>query len=168
MTLGTITRKVAELLRQRQRKIVFAESCTGGLVSATLARIPGISAWHCGSLVTYRNATKEAYLGIPSHVLENPGAVSEEVARWMAEGVLQKTPEADLSAAVTGHLGPGAPAALDGVAYLAVGIREGSTTTPELRVRRYVCCSVSRVARQREVATQVLEFLAEELAVLTE
>ena len=166
MTLGTITRKVAELLQQRQRKIVFAESCTGGLVSATLARIPGISAWHCGSLVTYRNATKEAYLGIPPQMLENPGAVSEEVARCMAEGALQKTPEAELSAAVTGHLGPGAPAALDGVAYLAVGIRLSPTAAPDLRVRRYVCRSASRVARQREVAGQVLAFLAEELAAL--
>lgn len=156
MTLGTATRRLALLLQTYNCRIVFAESCTGGLVAASLARVPGISAWHCGSLVTYRNGSKEKWLGIPAAILENPGPVSEIVARQMAEHALQRTPEAKLAAAVTGHLGPGAPAALDGVAYIGIALGNEFEGETETAVIRYQCLAKTRVARQREVAAAVL------------
>src|SRR5262245_19572825 len=123
MSLLSAARRVARLLEQTSHKIVFAESCTAGLVATSLSRIPGISARHCGGMVTYRNETKTAYLGIAPTVLIRPGPVSELVARQMAEGVLDKTPEATIAASITGHLGPNAPPKLDGLVYVAIGFR---------------------------------------------
>jgi PncC family amidohydrolase len=114
---------LADLLGRRRLRIVFAESCTAGLVSATLARVPGISEWLCGSAVVYRLDTKHRWLGVPEDLLQNPGPVSREVACAMAAGVLERTPEAELSAAITGHLGPHAPVELDGVIWMAVARR---------------------------------------------
>jgi nicotinamide mononucleotide (NMN) deamidase PncC len=90
----------------------------------------------------------------------NPGPVSREVAEQMAVRVLAKTPEADLAAAVTGHLGPNAPARLDGLVFAAVAWR----TAPRVVVRRLRCgANESRTVRQRWVVEQVLSLLAGEL-----
>jgi PncC family amidohydrolase len=121
--LESLSLQIAKLLERTQQKIVFAESCTGGLVSATLARVPGISNFHCGSAVVYRLDTKTKWLGVPSSMLINPGPVSEPVARAMAEGVLSVTPEADLSASITGHLGPNAPPDQDGLIFVGIAVR---------------------------------------------
>ena len=108
-------------------------------------------------MVVYRNKTKQAYLGIPPRTLENPGPVSEEVARLLAEGVLNKTPEANVSVAVTGHLGPQAPAGMDGLVFIAIAIRRpASCDVHELHCRR----KDSRVMRQRWVVERALELLA--------
>jgi PncC family amidohydrolase len=157
-------RRVARLLKKTNRKIVFAESCTGGLVSGALTRIPGISQWHCGGVVVYRNETKQAYLGIPAAVLENPGPVSAEVAELMAASVLKLTPEADLAAAVTGHLGPNAPPKFDGLVFIAVAWRAHTSKDVNSAVKRLRCRrDQSRLPRQRWVVEQVLAMLADEL-----
>src|SRR5688572_32428546 len=109
MSISFAARRVARLLEAASRKVVFAESCTGGLVSGSLTKIPGISNHHCGGMVVYRNETKTAYLGMPTAVLDDPGPVSSEVAERMALGVLEKTPEPDLAVSVTCHLCPRAP-----------------------------------------------------------
>jgi nicotinamide-nucleotide amidase len=160
MSIANQVRRVAALLKQKSFKVVFAESCTAGLVAASLARVPGISEHHCGGMVVYRNATKEAYLGIPARLLKNPGPVSEAVAREMATRVLQLTPEADISAAVTGHLGPDAPADLDGVVYIGIATRRTSTSKLMSNVVRYQCRAADRLARQKEVAGEALAQLA--------
>lgn len=121
--LESLSLQIAKLLERSDLKIVFAESCTGGLVSATLARVPGVSNFHCGSAVVYRLDTKTKWLGVPSSMLLDLGAVSEPVARAMAEGVLSVTPEADLAASVTGHLGPNAPPDQDGLIFVGIAIR---------------------------------------------
>jgi nicotinamide-nucleotide amidase len=121
--LDSIVLEVAEFLRLTQTRIVLAESCTGGLVAATLARVPGISEFLCGSAVVYRLDTKTSWLGVPESLLRDPGPVSEPVARAMAIGVLQRTPEASLAAAITGHLGPQAPVDQDGLIVVAVARR---------------------------------------------
>jgi PncC family amidohydrolase len=160
MPLTSAARRVARLLKQSGRKVVFAESCTGGLVSGALTKIPGISSYHCGGVIVYRNETKQAYLGIPAALLANPGPVSSQVAEQMALRVLDKTPEADIAASVTGHLGPQAPPRLDGLVFAAVAHRSPPATT----VRRLECKkSDSRPVRQQWVVQQVLSLLAEEL-----
>ncbi len=98
--------QLVQQLERKQLKLVLAESCTGGLVAAELAKVPGVSNWLCGSAVTYRSETKSAWLGIDPAIIDRYTAVSQEVAIQMVEGVLRHTPEADISAAVTGHLGP--------------------------------------------------------------
>jgi PncC family amidohydrolase len=160
MSIPAIVRRVAALLKQKNLKVVFAESCTGGLVAGSLTQVPGISDNHCGGVVVYRNATKQAYLGIPARLLKNPGPVSEAVAREMATRVLKLTPEADLSAAVTGHLGPGAPAELDGVVYMAIAVRRRERQRKQnvhVTVLRYQCrASHQRLLRQKEVVEEML------------
>ncbi len=84
--------------------IATAESCTGGLIAATLTEIAGSSAAFSRGYVTYSNAAKTEMLGVPAALIEAHGAVSEEVARAMAEGAIVA---ADIAIAVTGIAGPG-------------------------------------------------------------
>lgn len=86
--------------------VATAESCTGGLVSAALTAVPGSSAVLDRGFVTYSNAAKIDLLGVPAETLEARGAVSEPVARAMAEGATARS-AASVSVAVTGVAGPG-------------------------------------------------------------
>ena len=136
--LTNSARQLAQVLFQKELRVVFAESCTGGLVSNALTRIAGISEWHCGSAVVYRIETKALWLGIGRDVLDDPGPVSRIVAGLMAENVLAKTPEADVAASVTGHLGPNAPADQDGLIFVGVSRRLDTDKPPKTIVKRHV------------------------------
>jgi len=164
--MSAAARRVARLLKATNRKVVFAESCTGGLVSGALTKIPGISIYHCGGVVVYRNQTKMAYLGIPAAILAKPGPVSPEVAKLMAQCMLDKTPEAEIAVSVTGHLGPDAPPKLDGRVYIGVARRDHpkSRRRTEVTVHRLQCGQgESRAARQRWVVEKTLSLLADQL-----
>ncbi|HAY07223.1 MAG TPA: CinA family protein [Hyphomonas sp.] len=91
---------------QARLKIAAAESCTGGLVAALLTEIPGSSSVFERGFVTYSNKAKEEMLGVPGDVLADYGAVSEPVARMMAEGALQNS-RANIAVGITGVAGPG-------------------------------------------------------------
>ena len=162
MDLSSVSQRLAHLLHSRACRIVFAESCTAGLASATLATIPGISEWHCGSAVTYREPTKQVWLGVETEILRRCGAVSGEVAEAMAQGVLQRTPEAELAAAVTGHLGPNAPPELDAVIFTAVA-RRTDAPQPTVRVLRHVLAERTRHDRQQEATGLLLRHACEVL-----
>lgn len=136
--LTTSAKKLAQVLAQRKLCIVFAESCTGGLVSNALTRIAGISEWHCGSAVVYQVETKAQWLGIDPAILVSPGPVSQIVAQLMAENVLAKTPQADVAASITGHLGPNAPAKQDGLIFVGITLRSGASGLSKTRVIRRV------------------------------
>jgi nicotinamide-nucleotide amidase len=114
---------LADLLAKYHRRLVLAESCTGGLVAATLAGVPGISNHFCGSAVTYRDATKVSWLSVDAPTIASQTSVCQDVAQMMAVGVLAKTNEADLAASVTGHLGPNAPLGMDGLIYVGIADR---------------------------------------------
>ncbi len=109
-------------------QLATAESCTGGLISACLTEIPGSSSVVTRGYVTYDNRAKEELLGVPPDLLERFGAVSEEVARAMAEGALA-TAGADVAIAVTGIAGPGGatPSKPVGLVHLAVAGRDVPT-----------------------------------------
>ena len=154
--LRRLSAQVAKLLAQTGRLVVFAESCTAGFVAASLSQIPGISQYLCGSLVVYQNDTKHFWLGIDKQTLENPGAVSQLVATEMAERALAMTPQAHFAASITGHLGPKAPAKLDGIVYVALSQRKRGTKGLQTSVRRHRLTNKSRQARQREAAGLVL------------
>lgn len=91
---------------QARLKIAAAESCTGGLVAALFTDIPGSSSVFERGFVTYSNKAKEEMLGVPGDVLADYGAVSEPVARMMAEGALQNS-RANIAVGITGVAGPG-------------------------------------------------------------
>ena len=129
--------EVASLLMLLKVKIVFAESCTGGLISASLARVPGVSDVHCGSAVVYRLETKTKWLGVPASMLIQSGPVSEPVAEAMAIGVLEHTPEAEIAASITGHLGPNAPESQDGLVFVGVAIRGKTCLVTEHRLKKF-------------------------------
>lgn len=101
---------VAEMLvdaaRERHLRIVTAESCTGGLVAAAICSIPGASEIFERGFVTYSNRAKQEVLGVPGDLIADMGAVSEQVARAMAEGALARS-HGNLAVAVTGIAGPG-------------------------------------------------------------
>ncbi|WP_419194393.1 CinA family protein [Novipirellula herctigrandis] len=154
MNLNQRAEELASRLADTHTQVVFAESCTSGLVAAALAAVPGISEWMCGSAVVYREETKAVWLGIDREVLKEHSAVSAQVTQDLAVAVLKKTPEADLAVAITGHLGPNAPADLDGVVYIAVYWR--GEVIEDVVASQFRLLAQQRVERQREAATRVL------------
>ncbi len=96
---------LAEILSKKKLKLVLAESCTGGLVTALLTEIAGSSAWLEGGFVTYSNQMKVNQLRVSPSTLEVFGAVSEYTAIEMAHGALDEV-SADIAAAITGIAGP--------------------------------------------------------------
>jgi PncC family amidohydrolase len=102
---STIARKVFKALQNHQLTIVCAESCTVGLVAATLGAIPGISSVLWGSFVCYQNDAKQIMLGIDENDIKQYGPVSKHVAEAMAIGALQHS-TADIALAITGIAGP--------------------------------------------------------------
>ncbi len=101
-----LARKVNDRLLAAKQMLVTAESCTGGLVAGALTSVAGSSAVLYGGFVTYANEAKTAMIGVPAQLIREHGAVSEPVARAMAEGA-RKTAGVDLAIAVTGIAGPG-------------------------------------------------------------
>ena len=88
------------------KKLVTAESCTGGMIGAALTAIPGSSAVYKGGVISYTNQVKHDLLGVPTALLDQVGAVSSAVAEAMAVGV-RKAMDADVAVSVTGLAGPG-------------------------------------------------------------
>ncbi len=104
--IQSLARQVIEAAAARGLTIATAESCTGGLVAGALTAIAGSSAVVERGFVTYSNAAKTGLLGVPADMIERHGAVSEPVARAMAEGAVARSP-AGVSVSVTGVAGPG-------------------------------------------------------------
>jgi nicotinamide-nucleotide amidase len=96
---------IVRLLTKRQQTLALAESCTGGCIAHQLTNVPGASAVFLGGVVAYSNAAKRKFLGVCAETLAAHGAVSEAVAREMAEGAQEKF-GADFALAVTGIAGP--------------------------------------------------------------
>lgn len=101
-----LARRLLEACEASGLRLVTAESCTGGLIAGCLTEIPGSSSVVDRGYVAYDNRAKTELLGVPEAVLAEHGAVSEAVARAMAEGALQRS-GCDLALAVTGVAGPG-------------------------------------------------------------
>ena len=104
--IQTLARQVIEAAAARGLMIATAESCTGGLVSGALTAIAGSSAVVERGFVTYSNAAKTELLGVPAGLIDTHGAVSEPVARAMADGAVTRS-KAQVSVSVTGVAGPG-------------------------------------------------------------
>ena len=105
LEIETLARLLIDEARQKSLRIVTAESCTGGLVSAAICAIPGASDVLDRGFVTYSNRAKQEMLGGPGYLIADLGAVSEPVARMMAEGALENS-NAHLAVAITGIAGP--------------------------------------------------------------
>ena len=127
-----MTKLAEEILEQARAaglRITTAESCTGGLICASLIDIAGSSDVVDGGFVTYSNFAKMQALGVDKQLLKDHGAVSEPVARAMAEGALAHARTADVSVATTGIAGPGGdgPGKPVGLVHIAAS-RKGDET----------------------------------------
>ena len=98
--------QLIHLLTARKQTLATAESCTGGYIAHLLTNVPGASEVLSAGLVTYSNRAKEKFLGVSSETLARNGAVSEPVAREMAEGA-RRACGTDYAISVTGIAGPG-------------------------------------------------------------
>ncbi|MDO9712998.1 CinA family protein [Paracraurococcus lichenis] len=121
------------LLEARGMSLATAESCTGGLIAAALTAIPGSSAVVTHGFVTYSNAAKRDVLGIPMGIIEGHGAVSDAVARRMAEGALARS-GADLAVSCTGIAGPGGATPGKPVGLVHLGLAVAGETRAVRRV----------------------------------
>jgi nicotinamide-nucleotide amidase len=106
LEIVTLARLLIDEARERSLRIVTAESCTGGLVAGAICSISGASDVFERGFVTYSNRAKQELLDVPGDLIADLGAVSEPVARMMAEGALANS-SAHLSVAITGVAGPG-------------------------------------------------------------
>ncbi|QEG20656.1 CinA family protein [Mariniblastus fucicola] len=154
--------RVATVLKERGQKIVFAESCTGGKMAAAMTTVPGISASFCGSAVTYREATKTEWLSVAESDLAEHTAESEFTTRKMAQSVLEKTPEADFSVAITGHLGPGVEAAIDGRIFVVLSKRADGSFV--FNAAEFRLGGGDRKQRQTEAACFALQHFMDAIA----
>jgi nicotinamide-nucleotide amidase len=152
-------RALLELCRQKKLRIATAESCTGGLIAATLTEIPGSSDVVDRGFVTYSNEAKQAMLDVPDETLRQFGAVSAETAEAMAVGALTNS-LADIAVSVTGIAGPGGatPGKPVGLVHFAALAKRGPTIQRE--------CKFGDIGRSqvREAAVTVALAMLQELA----
>ena len=125
--LDELAARVGQKLRAAERRLVTAESCTGGWVAKALTDIPGSSQWFECGYVIYSNAAKMRDLGVAAHTLESFGAVSEQAVREMAEGAL-KVAGVNVALAVSGIAGPdgGTPDKPVGTVWFCAAARAGA------------------------------------------
>ena len=106
LEIQTLARLVIDDARERSLRIVTAESCTGGLVAGAICSIPGASDVFERGFVAYTNRAKQELLGVSGDLIADLGAVSEPIARMMAEGAVENS-HAHVAIAITGVAGPG-------------------------------------------------------------
>lgn len=145
--------RVGRLLVASRRTVAAAESCTGGLFTSRLTDVAGSSAYVKGAVVSYTNEVKAALLGVEEEVLQTVGAVSEPVARAMAEGV-RRLLGTDIGVGITGLAGPGGgtPETPVGLVFLSVADAHGSN------VQRFLFPG-DRLAVKRQAAEAALAMI---------
>jgi nicotinamide-nucleotide amidase len=158
--LDDLAHRVLHAARARGLTIAAAESCTGGLVAASLCAIAGASDVFERGFVTYSNLAKMQMLGVPTQTLDAHGAVSEQTARAMAAGALGASP-CDMSLAITGIAGPGGGSEQKpvGTVHIAVAVRGGAVLH-----RHEAFGDRTREAIQRASAASALTLLLEAMA----
>lgn len=127
MDKNILAETVVRTFRDKNLKLSFAESCTGGLSAATVVSVPGASDIFYGSIVSYDNSVKEKMLFVDKTVLETVGAVSEECAMQMARGA-RKQLCTDIAVSVTGIAGPGGGTKEKPVGLVYIGVDSAKST----------------------------------------
>jgi nicotinamide-nucleotide amidase len=153
---------IVRLLTERKQTLALAESCTGGGIANRLTNVPGASAVFWAGFVTYSNEAKQQFLGVRAETLAAHGAVSEAVAREMAEGARLRT-GADFALSVTGIAGPdgGTEAKPVGTVFIGLATADGS-----LALRQFN--PFDRETFKQVTASQALEMLRRKLTDLRE
>lgn len=128
--LTDLAHTLGEKLRQSTKLLATAESCTGGWVGKIITDVPGSSHWYDRGFITYTNEAKQEILGVPAEVISTNGAVSEQTAKAMVEGVLRHS-HADVVLSITGIAGPGGGSETKpvGLVWFGWGQRDGEIQT---------------------------------------
>ena len=132
----TLAARFSRRLKKNNAIVTVAESCTGGLLTSTLTDISGASKWFKQAWVVYSNEVKANLLGVDSTILEEKGAVNEEVAEQMANGALKRA-NADFSIAITGIAGPKSDDSIKEVGLVYVSITDKETSTNWTKEARF-------------------------------
>ena len=122
---------IGRLLAKKKLTLAVAESCSGGMVSQRITRIPGSSKYFIGGITSYANSMKSDYLGVPAKLIEQHGAVSHEVAEAMASGI-QRGTGADICLSITGIAGPEGGTAEKPVGTVYMGVATATAYTVKL------------------------------------
>ncbi len=147
-------KELGQFLIDNKLTIATAESCTGGLLSSKLTDIPGCSAYVKLNFVTYANEAKHEILGVSWDILNTYGAVSEECAQAMAEG-LHKATNCDVALCTTGIAGPDGGTEQKPVGLVYIGLNyKGITTVKEVKLPS----SSTRLQLKEEFANHALKF----------
>ena len=161
--------RAVQVVRDKGMLVGFAESCTGGLLSSLLTKQSGISDIFWGSVVTYANESKSAFLGVQESVFKTIGAVSSECAKQMAEGLaaqIQKTTSKDVvTVAVTGIAGPNGGSELKPVGTVFIAVA-GTKIATQIFHHEFVTTLSTELTReeiQYAAAAAALEHLSENL-----
>ena len=149
--IDKLAQRVVEENRAAGRKVVLAESCTGGLVAAALTEIPGSSAVLDRGFVTYSNEAKMESLGVPLDIIETFGAVSIACVWAMAKGALQNS-NADVAVAISGVAGPDGGTALKPVGTVVFArVVRGQEGEPDGELKKFEPTSRADIRRQATV-----------------
>lgn len=153
----TLEGVIVRLLTERKQTLALAESCTGGGLANRITNVPGASAVLLASLVTYANEAKQKFVGVKPETLATHGAVSEAVAREMAEGARRAT-GADYALSVTGIAGPGGGSAAKPVGTVFIGFASAAETLVLKQFNPF-----DRETFKHVTGTQALEILRRKL-----
>ncbi|HLV32201.1 MAG TPA: CinA family protein [Chitinispirillaceae bacterium] len=125
MTSGTLSKRIGELLIKNSLTVSVAESCTGGLIGASLTDCAGSSQYFKGGIIAYDNSVKERILRVPRNILESKGAVSEETVIAMSKGACFLL-ETECAISVSGIAGPGGgtPQKPAGLVYIGIVVND--------------------------------------------
>jgi nicotinamide-nucleotide amidase len=156
----TLEAVIVRLLTERKQTLTLAESCTGGGLANRLTNVPGASAVLLASLVTYANEAKQKFVGVRAETLASHGAVSEAVAREMAEGARRAT-DADYALSITGIAGPGGGSEAKPVGTVFIGF---ASATESLALKQFN--PFDRETFKQVTGTQALEILRRKILVL--
>lgn len=147
----TLEKAVVDLLRAEDLTVTCAESCTGGLLSARLINVPGVSEFYKSGFVTYSNKSKRRLIGVKKTTLQKYGAVSSEVAEEMAKGAALLT-KADVAVAITGIAGPDGETEDKPVGLVYIGCSVKGKTT----VKKYQFSGNRNKVREASVSAALI------------
>ena len=163
VNLRTSLLKLNEILNDKGFTVGFAESCTGGLLSSELTKIPGVSKVFKGSVVCYANEVKERLLGVDPVVLQKHGAVSAQVAEQMVLGALRNL-SVDVAISITGIAGPEGGTAMKPVGTVFIAVAGPKNGGPQTKVYPHTFFELTtRESIQEAAAEKANEHLIEML-----
>ncbi len=142
---------IVRLLTKKKKTLALAESCTGGLIANLITNVPGASKVFLGGVVAYSNDVKQKFLGVRLKSLQQHGAVSEVVAREMAEGARKKF-GADFAVAVTGIAGPSGGTKIKSVGTVFIAVSSASGTVVQRKFNPFGRDKFKKATAQQSLA----------------